>query len=75
VRLLGYVPDAGQAVGSYRLFVHAARQEPFGLAIVEAMASGVPVIAAPVGVCRQCSRMGWRVATGTSPTQTGRQRL
>jgi glycosyltransferase involved in cell wall biosynthesis len=49
VRLLGYVPEAGRLLSGYRAYLHPAKREPFGLAIVEAMAAGVPVIAAPVG--------------------------
>jgi len=34
------------ALSSLTLFVSAARSEPFGLAIVEAMAAGLPIVAA-----------------------------
>jgi glycosyltransferase involved in cell wall biosynthesis len=33
------------ALSSLTLFVSAARSEPFGLAIVEAMAAGLPIVA------------------------------
>lgn len=49
VRFLGYLPDAAHRIKDYRLYVHPARQEPFGLVLLEAMAAGVPVVAAPVG--------------------------
>lgn len=49
VRFLGYVPDAAHTLPAYRAYVHPARREPFGLALVEAMAAGLPVVAAPVG--------------------------
>ena len=45
VRLEGWVGDVAQLLSTLDLFVSSARAEPFGLAIVEAMAAGVPVIA------------------------------
>lgn len=45
VRLLGWVDDITGLLPTFDLFVSAARSEPFGLAIVEAMAAAVPVIA------------------------------
>jgi glycosyltransferase involved in cell wall biosynthesis len=45
VRLIGWVDDMPQFLSTLDLFVSAARSEPFGLAIVEAMAAGVPVVA------------------------------
>ncbi len=49
VRLLGYVPDAGYRLAGYRAYAHSAKSEVFGLALIEAMAAGVPVVAPPVG--------------------------
>ena len=49
VQLLGYVPDAGSRLGGYRAYAHSAKSEVFGLALIEAMAAGVPVVAPPVG--------------------------
>ncbi|HVS20333.1 MAG TPA: glycosyltransferase family 4 protein [Pyrinomonadaceae bacterium] len=45
VRLSGWVNDVAQLLSTLDLFVSSARSEPFGLAIVEAMAAGVPVVA------------------------------
>ena len=45
VSLSGWRDDMPAALSSLTLFVSAARSEPFGLAIVEAMAAGLPVIA------------------------------
>jgi glycosyltransferase involved in cell wall biosynthesis len=49
VRLLGYVSEAGNLVAGYRAYAHSAKSEVFGLALIEAMAAGVPVVAPPVG--------------------------
>jgi glycosyltransferase involved in cell wall biosynthesis len=45
VQLLGWIEDVRELYASFDLFVSSARAEPFGLVIVEAMASGVPVVA------------------------------
>ena len=45
VYLLGYVPDVAPLLASLDVYVSAARAEAFGLALVEAMACGVPCIA------------------------------
>ena len=45
VHLTGWIEDVAELLATFDLFVSAARSEPFGLAIVEAMAAGVPVIA------------------------------
>lgn len=49
VRLLGYRPDARNLLAGYRAYVHASRSETLPLAIVEALAAGLPVIAGAVG--------------------------
>jgi glycosyltransferase involved in cell wall biosynthesis len=46
VELAGWTDDIREKLAEMDIFVSAARSEPFGLAIVEAMMSGVPVIAA-----------------------------
>ena len=46
VSMPGWVDDIPGALSSLTLFVSAARSEPFGLSIVEAMAAGLPVVAA-----------------------------
>jgi glycosyltransferase involved in cell wall biosynthesis len=45
VTLPGWREDMPAALSSFTVFVSAARSEPFGLAIVEAMAAGLPVVA------------------------------
>jgi glycosyltransferase involved in cell wall biosynthesis len=46
VTMPGWSNDMPAALSSLTLFVSAARSEPFGLAIVEAMAAGLPIVAA-----------------------------
>jgi glycosyltransferase involved in cell wall biosynthesis len=45
VRMTGWVDDVRDVLATIDLLVSAARSEPFGLVIAEAMAAGVPVIA------------------------------
>jgi glycosyltransferase involved in cell wall biosynthesis len=45
VRLIGWVEDVADLLPTLDLFISPSRSEPFGLAIVEAMAAGVPVVA------------------------------
>jgi glycosyltransferase involved in cell wall biosynthesis len=45
VSMPGWRDDIPAALSSLTLFVSAARSEPFGLSIVEAMAAGLPVVA------------------------------
>lgn len=46
VSMPGWRDDMPAVLSSLTIFVSAARSEPFGLAIVEAMAAGLPVVAA-----------------------------
>lgn len=45
VTMPGWKDDMPAVLSSLSLFVSAARSEPFGLAIVEAMAAGLPIVA------------------------------
>jgi len=45
VHLTGWLDDVRDLLWAIDLFVSPSRSEPFGLAIIEAMASGVPVVA------------------------------
>ena len=46
VTMPGWHDDIPSVLSSVTLFVSAARSEPFGLSIVEAMAAGLPIVAA-----------------------------
>jgi glycosyltransferase involved in cell wall biosynthesis len=48
VFLLGRVPDVGAWLGRASVLVHPARWEGFGLAVLEAMLAGLPVVATKV---------------------------
>ncbi|HEX8283158.1 MAG TPA: glycosyltransferase family 4 protein [Pyrinomonadaceae bacterium] len=45
VNLIGWRDDVAEVLSTFSLFISPARSEPFGLAIVEAMASGLAVVA------------------------------
>lgn len=49
IKLLGFRPDVQKLLAVSDLYCHPAMMESFGIAIVDAFAQGLPVIAAPVG--------------------------
>ena len=49
VRFLGFLPNVRASLAGYRAYVHACYSESFCLAIVEAMAAGLPVLAGDIG--------------------------
>ena len=49
VRLLGAVADPRAALAEAHVLLHCADAEPFGLALVEALAAGRPVVAPAAG--------------------------
>jgi glycosyltransferase involved in cell wall biosynthesis len=53
IHFLGRRTDVDQLLPECNLLVHAARQEPLGRVLLEAAASGTPVVAADVGGTRE----------------------
>jgi glycosyltransferase involved in cell wall biosynthesis len=49
VRFLGLRLDAQALLSGHRVFVHAATREAFGIVIIEAMGSGLPVVSSDAG--------------------------
>jgi len=49
VRLLGFRADVRQQLPAYRAYAHASYAETSSLAIIEAMAAGLPIVAAGIG--------------------------
>jgi len=49
VRFLGYIDDVSEFLASIDVFVNMATEEGFGIAVVEAMLAGVPVVLADAG--------------------------
>ncbi len=58
VEFTGEVPDGLAAIAELDVFAHCAELEPFGLAPVEAMLSGVPVVVPDEGGPRESVRDG-----------------
>lgn len=54
IQLLGSRRDIDQLLNQLDLFIFSAkRDEGFGIALAEAMAAGVPIVATDVGACRE----------------------
>jgi glycosyltransferase involved in cell wall biosynthesis len=53
VRIDGWADDVGELLSEFDVFVSASRSESFGIAMVEAMASGVPVVATMTAGARE----------------------
>jgi glycosyltransferase involved in cell wall biosynthesis len=49
VRLRGFQPDVRSFLPRYRAYVHSSYSESSSLAIIEAMAAGLPVVAGDIG--------------------------
>ncbi|WP_322757172.1 glycosyltransferase [Synechococcus sp. CBW1107] len=69
VQVLGSRRDIPELLAQLDLFVFAARpDEGFGIALAEAMAAGVPIVATDVGACREvldAGRCGLLVESGS----------
>jgi len=53
VSLLGHVPDIAPYYASHDVLLHTSRFEGYGLALVEARLSGLPVVSTDVGVAKE----------------------
>jgi glycosyltransferase involved in cell wall biosynthesis len=58
VTFVGYRPDAARLMRAFDLLAMPSRAEPFGLATVEALARGVPVVVTRSGGSREIVRDG-----------------
>ncbi|MGA7108488.1 MAG: glycosyltransferase family 4 protein [Terracidiphilus sp.] len=58
VVFVGTHPVAASLLPSHRVFVHAAKMESFGIALVEALAAGLPILAPKVGGMQEILRDG-----------------
>ncbi|HTZ07891.1 MAG TPA: glycosyltransferase family 4 protein [Acidimicrobiales bacterium] len=58
VRLRGFVADARAHLPAYRAYVHASPKETGPLAVIEAMAAGLPVVAGEYGGVPELVRAG-----------------
>jgi glycosyltransferase involved in cell wall biosynthesis len=58
VLFTGHRKDVPALLGAFDLFVHPSRDEPFGLAILEAQAAGLPVVAFAEGGIPEIVRSG-----------------
>ncbi len=53
VRIVGWADDVAELLRTFEVFVSSSRSESFGIAIVEAMAGGVPVVATMTAGARE----------------------
>jgi glycosyltransferase involved in cell wall biosynthesis len=55
VRFRGFQPDVRDFLPGYRVYVHASYSESLPLAIIEAMAAGLPIVTGDIGgICELC---------------------
>jgi glycosyltransferase involved in cell wall biosynthesis len=53
VRFVGQIPDPAKILGEYDVYIISSTYEGFGIAPVEAMAAGLPVVASDIPVFRE----------------------
>ena len=74
VRLRGFRSDVRALLPGYRAYVHGSYSESFCLAIVEAMAAGLPVVAGNIGQFQNSSTTASKGGIGLSTIRSGRRR-
>lgn len=62
VYFIGERNDIGAIINSLDLYVHSSYYETFGLALVEAMACGIPCIASDISVFREITDNGMNIS-------------
>ncbi len=68
VRFLGHRDDVRTLLPRHRLYVHASSRESLCIAIIEAMAAGLPVVATPTKGMMELSNRGSKDSCGASTT-------
>ena len=69
VRFRGFRPDVRTFLSGYRAYVHASYSESSSLAIIEAMAAGLPIVAGNIGPSPNLRR--WRRGSVLVPRRPG----
>lgn len=54
LRLPSFTSDVGSALAAFSVLLMPAHEEGYGLALVEAMLAGCPVVSTPVGIIPEC---------------------
>lgn len=75
VRFLGWVPELHEVMRRWRVFAQASREEACPVAVLEAMATGLPIVATEVGGLPELvesGRTGWLVPAADAEALAGR---
>lgn len=67
VRLAGFVPQASALLGGFDLFAQTARNEPFGLVLLEALAGATPAVAVASGAAPEILGDPWLLSPADRP--------